>query len=274
MIFDVYKIASPLLSRYVQYILFNYSNDIFYSGLVTSYANTNICLGIINGKKLYNRADQVKYTEYKSGINSYISGMYLKPYKFEADGSLDEICIDFTPIGYYRFFKFPLKTYMFNDDILFEAFGKEAKEFFETVFKVSDFQKRGRLIEDYLMARIIPCNTMFLEQCLFNIHRADGEIRLKELSAYLQSSEKKIVRSFLTAFDLTPKDYIRIVKFRKALANLNKNHSKSLTSISYESNYYDQSHFIRDFKFFTERTPKEIKEVLLDIKQNVIVGID
>jgi AraC-like DNA-binding protein len=274
MIFDIYKIASLPLSKYIQYILFNYSNDRSYSRLVTSYANTNICLGIINGKKLNNRTNQVKYTEYKSGINSYISGMYLMPYKFEAEGRLDEICIDFTPIGYYRFFKFPLKTYMFNDDILSEAFGKEAKEFFETIFKVSDFQKRGQLIEEYLMTRVIHCNTMFLEQCLFNIHRVGGEIRLKELSAYLQCSEKKIIRSFLTAFDLTPKDYIRIVKFRKALANLNGNHSKSLTSISYESNYYDQSHFIRDFRFFTERTPKEIKEVLLDIKQNVIVGID
>jgi AraC-like DNA-binding protein len=274
MIFDVYKISSPPLTRYIQYILFNYSNDISYSSLVTSYANTNICLGIINGKKLNNRADEVKYTEHNSGINSYISGMYLKPYKFEAYGSLDEICIDFTPIGYYRFFKFPLKTYMFNEDILSEAFGNDAKQFFEVVFTIPDFQKRGKLIEEYLMARVIPCNTIFLEECLYTIQNTGGEIKLKELSSYMKCSEKKIVRSFLTFFDLTPKDYIRIVKFRKALASLNGNHSKSLTSISYESNYYDQSHFIRDFKFFTERTPKEIREVLLDIKQNVLVGID
>jgi len=274
MIFDVYNIASPLLSRYVQYILFNYSSDASYSSLVTSFANTNICLGIINGKKLDNRTDEVKYTEYKSGINSYISGMYLKPYKFEADGILDEICIDFTPIGYYRFFKFPLRTYIFNEDILSEAFGKDAIEFFESIFNISDFQKRGLLIEEYLMSRVIPCDTMFLEQCLYSIHRVSGEIKLKELSAYLQCSEKKIIRAFLAAFDLTPKDYIRIVKFRNALANLNGNHAKSLTSVCYESNYYDQSHFIRDFKFFTEKTPKEIKEVLLDIKQNVIIGIE
>ncbi len=40
---------------------------------------------------------------------------------------------------------------------------------------------------------------MFLEQCLYHIHRAGGEIKLKELSAYQQCSEKKIVRSFLTS---------------------------------------------------------------------------
>jgi AraC-like DNA-binding protein len=274
MIFDVYKITSPVLSKHIQYVLFNYSHENSLPSQITSFANTNICLGIINGKKLSNRSDDVKFTESKSGINSYISGMYLKPHKFEAQSSLDEICIDFTPTGYYHFFKFPLKTYIFNEDILSEAFGKDAQQFFEIVFSMPDFQKRGALIEKYLIGKIVSCNTIFMGECLYNIHRKGGEIMLKELSQTLRCSEKKIVRSFLSTFDLTPKDYIRIVKFRSALANLNGGQVGSLTSVAYQSNYYDQSHFIKEFRFFTEKTPRQIKEVLLDIKQNVTVGIE
>lgn len=33
--------------------------------------------------------------------------------------------------------------------------------------------------------------------------------------------------------------------------------TKSLTDIAYESDYYDQAHFIKDFKEFTGLTPKE-----------------
>ena len=37
---------------------------------------------------------------------------------------------------------------------------------------------------------------------------------------------------------------------------LNKE-SKSLTEIAYKSDYYDQAHFIKDFKEFTGTTPKD-----------------
>ncbi|MFD0878251.1 helix-turn-helix domain-containing protein, partial [Massilia pinisoli] len=33
--------------------------------------------------------------------------------------------------------------------------------------------------------------------------------------------------------------------------------SESLTAIAYEGNYYDQAHFIKDFKAFTGVSPKK-----------------
>ena len=67
---------------------------------------------------------------------------------------------------------------------------------------------------------------------------------------------------------------MRIVKFRSALKYLNNYSGKNLTSIGYEFDYYDQSHFIKDFKFFTEKTPKQLKNNLHDVQQKVIIGID
>jgi AraC-like DNA-binding protein len=39
--------------------------------------------------------------------------------------------------------------------------------------------------------------------------------------------------------------------------NLLLNEPESLTNIAYESDYFDQSHFIKDFKEFIGITPKE-----------------
>ena len=274
MVFDIYKISSPELSRYIQYILFNYCSEPSHSQFITSFANTNICLGIVKEKELCCRPDGVKCMRYKPGINAYLSGMYLRPHRFEAAGLLDEICIDFTPVGYYRFFRFPAKMYILNEDVLTEGFGKDAKIFFETVFEVADFQERGALIEDFLRRMLIDAHTTFLEECLYFIHRSYGTITLKDLAARLQCSEKKIVRAFLYSFDLTPKDYMRIVRFRKALCGMNGNHTGSLTSIGYESDYFDQSHFIKDFRFFTGKTPKQIMDTIVDVHQNVIIGVE
>ena len=274
MVFDIYRIKSPNLTPYIQYILFNYSDGCCGSHLVTSFANTNICLGIVKGKELVNRQDSIKCMRPKQGVNAYLSGMYLSPHRFEAEGALDEICIDFTPQGYYHFFGFPAQTYIFNEDILTEGFGKEARNFFATVFEKSSFRQRGQMIEQFLQKRFIDTGKAFAEQCLYYIHRAGGNITLRALAASLQCSEKKIVRTFLSNFDLTPKDYMRIMRFRKTLAELNRDYHHNLTCICYENDYYDQSHFIKDFRFFTGETPGRIKDNLHDVKQHVIIGLD
>ncbi len=81
MLFDIYKIKSEELARHVQYILFNYAGNEAYTKVITSFANTNICLGIINDKKLVNKPDRVKATQAKTGIHSYLSGIYLGQHK-------------------------------------------------------------------------------------------------------------------------------------------------------------------------------------------------
>jgi AraC-like DNA-binding protein len=274
MLFDIYKIACKELSRHVQYILFNYSNCKSESKLVTSFANTNVCLGIINEKKLFDKVDGVKAMQDQNGIHSYLSGMYLPPHKFEATGAFDEICIDFTPLGYYHFFKLPIKTYVLGEDVLTEGFGKDAKSFFEKVFEIRDFQKRGALIEGFLKKKLFIPDVLFLQDCLHCIHMESPEMNLKQLARGLRCSEKKIVRSFLTHFDLSPKDYMRIIKFRKALHLLNCAPGHSLTSIAHASGYYDQSHFIKDVRFFTWKSPREIRYALHDVKQQVIIGLE
>jgi len=66
-------------------------------------------------------------------------------------------------------------------------------------------------------------------------------------SRYLQ-------KLFLQYTGLTPKLYSKINRFQNSLKLLN-NRDASLTSIAYDCGYFDQSHFIREFKSFTGCTP-------------------
>lgn len=270
--FDTYKIQSPALKKYVQYILFNYSNEHTTNRLITSYANNNICLGIIKDNVLNEGVNHEKLIKPKPGIHSYISGMYLAPHRFRVTGTIDEICIDFTPLGYYQFFRSPLKTYILEENIIAEAWGKEAVFFFEKVFNETGLQERGAMVESFLLKKLLSTDHIFLRQCLHEIHSAQGKITLHELSVKLQCSEKKIVRTFCATLDITPKDYMKILRFRSAL-NLLKNKTLSLTDIAYELEYYDQSHFIKEIQFFTGLTPKKLYYSLHNIHDDVLVSI-
>ena len=56
----------------------------------------------------------------------------------------------------------------------------------------------------------------------------------------------------------SPTEYKRIARFRNALqAGIMEKEIKSLTRISYDNNYFDQSYFIKEFKRLTGLNPKK-----------------
>jgi AraC-like DNA-binding protein len=67
-------------------------------------------------------------------------------------------------------------------------------------------------------------------------------------------SPRYLQRLFLQYTGVTPKLYHKINRFQLSLKLVAKKDS-SLTSIAYDCGYFDQSHFIREFKSFTGVTP-------------------
>ena len=269
--FHTYKVVHIHLSKVIQYILFNYSNDPSNNSLITSYANNNICLGILKEKVIINDTNGTKKFQNKPGIQTYISAMYLEPHRFQVNGVFDEICIDLTPVGYYHLFKKPLKTYMLEDNFLAETWGNEAILFFEKVFEKKNFTKRGQMIEEFLVRKIQSSQNIFLMQCMHYIH-SNSSLNLENVSRNMQCSQKKIIRTFQQYLDLTPKDYMKILRFRKALWFISYN-KVSLTDVTYECGYYDQSHFIKDIRFFTGLQPKQLYSSLHNVNNDVLISL-
>jgi transcriptional regulator GlxA family with amidase domain len=64
-------------------------------------------------------------------------------------------------------------------------------------------------------------------------------------------------RKFVKQIGMSPKQLGKVIRLQTALKMLLKQQSGSLTQIAYESEYYDQAHFIKDFKEFTGTNPKD-----------------
>lgn len=271
--FYIHQIQSSCLKGLVEYILFNYREHADEKRIITSYANTNICLGIIKGKQLIQKDNQLKSAPSTQWINAYLSGMYLTPHHFELKGTLDEICIDFTPLGYYHFFKFPAPTYLLEANILTHLFGATAKEDFSIIFQENNLAIRGQLVEQYLLTKLHTFKHNFLQQSLQLIHQQEGDITIKQINQTLNCSEKKVIRTFKSYFNLSPKAYLRIIKFRKALRQIHFAPFKKLTQVAYESGYYDQSHFIKEFQFFTEKSPSQLQKSLQNVQKKVLIEV-
>lgn len=80
--------------------------------------------------------------------------------------------------------------------------------------------------------------------------------RLPDVLHQLNLSERSLERLFLAHIGITPILYARICRFQASLSLLRQGKFRSLTDIAYSLGYFDQSHFIRDFKLFSGVSPR------------------
>lgn len=66
-------------------------------------------------------------------------------------------------------------------------------------------------------------------------------------------SVKQLERKFISSIGLTPKSFSRIVRFQRAIKQIQN--SQSLTILALDQGYYDQSHFNHEFKHFSGFSP-------------------
>lgn len=82
----------------------------------------------------------------------------------------------------------------------------------------------------------------------------NGFQSVKDICRLSNIPERKLERVFKEHTGLTPQKYLQIIRINN-LFRLSLNYSK-LIELAIESGYYDQAHFIRDFKRITLLAPK------------------
>lgn len=110
-------------------------------------------------------------------------------------------------------------------------------------------------LEQFLLSKFNQFNKPLLEEAIHLIE-SYPEYRIEDIAKRLNISVKSLTSNFKKYLGRTPLEYRRVHKFRKALSN----QGKKLTEICYDSNYFDQSHMIKDFHKYGKQSPKEIKQ--------------
>ena len=86
-------------------------------------------------------------------------------------------------------------------------------------------------------------------------------ISVDDLASYVGYNKSYLIRFFKKEVGLTPQQYILNIKVNKAKELLTYANKESLTSISLDAGFFDQSHFNRNFKGLFGSTPKQYKKV-------------
>ena len=93
-----------------------------------------------------------------------------------------------------------------------------------------------------------------IDQCVSIIFETNGMIDMEELASRIELSTRQMERLFKKVVGLTPKFYCRIVRFNY-IFEVMKEQKESWIRTALQSGYFDQSHFIKNFKEFTGEEP-------------------
>lgn len=222
------------------------------------FPSSGLVVGFQYKGKLSTLKDHIETKLTTAGITG-IADSY-KIFKNSAD--IGTILVYFTETGFTHF-SASTANELFNLSVsLDEIFRKDDVTAVEEKLALATTdQQRIKIVEQFLLSQLKDIETdKLIIEAVKLIYQTNGTIRIKELNEKLFISPSPFEKRFRKVVGTTAKKFASIVRFNTVLNNLNK--AKTLTEICYENNFFDQAHFIKDFKQFTGDTPVNFKRFL------------
>lgn len=178
---------------------------------------------------------------------------------FKNSANIGTILVYFTETGFTHFATHPANEFFNLCVSLDDIFDKKSVRVVEEKLAITITDKqRIDIVEQFLLSQLKNIQTdKLIVEAVKIIYLTKGTIKIKELNERLFISQSPFEKRFRRLVGTTPKKFASIVRFNAVLNSLNN--IKSLTEICYENNFFDQAHFIKDFKQFTGHTPENFK---------------
>ncbi|WP_294311686.1 helix-turn-helix transcriptional regulator [uncultured Chryseobacterium sp.] len=189
----------------------------------------------------------------------FVIGQLTRPLDIEPTGETGIFSVRFHPEGFLPFTTNSIKEMENTAVSLEKLFGKDGQEIEQQILNANSTLERIKLIEKFLLDRLTDIETIdrIVKSTIETIVTANGRLSVDELSRQTNLNRRQLLRKFSSAIGLSPKQLSRTIRLQSALKMLLNDQFSNLADLAYENEYYDQAHFIKEFKEFTGSTPKE-----------------
>lgn len=207
--------------------------------------------------------DVMRYTSETDFViqpRAMVLGQITKPFYIEPTGYVYTFAIRFFPYGFSCFIESPIESLVDKETPIGELFGATtAKEFEQSIIQASSVAERIEITESFLLSHLLSKDTIdkVVKMTIEALLLTNGSAPIITILKGDQSKRRQLERKFSKQIGVSPKQLGKVIRMQTALKMLLDQKKNSFTSIAYESGYYDQAHFIKDFREFTGTSPKE-----------------
>jgi AraC-like DNA-binding protein len=274
MILEIHKTAFPL-NEFIE-------NLVYYDGLSAAHnldrflpdGNTEIIVDLTEKPQFI--YDNETLQEIQSCRYAWVSGVRTRPITIPSGRGSRMLIVAFKKgkaFPFYRFSMSELTDRVVEADLVF---GRDIHHLREQLLAAKSIDRMFDVTEAFLLqqageAICESISTRCIGYAVSALINQPTSQRLYELSDEVGYSQKHFINLFREQVGVLPKRYLKIMRFQKAIRAIENNQAIRWSNIALESGYYDQAHFIHDFKLFSGFTPHDYLKRKADLLNYVPV---
>lgn len=203
--------------------------------------------------------DQGMQTDYKDHDIFFI-GIWDKPVILASKARVTgTIGIELTPNGLHRFTRLPAfevlnKIYSFTD-----IYGAAGGHLLERLGNTPSLPGKIDELQNFLVSivQLTNRNNSLIDYSVRLIKQSSGLITIKDLEQKIGYSKRYLDMLFKDHLGISPKTYSGIERFQSFYHRWANTENTDFYNDTLYEIYYDQAHFIKEFKKFTGHSPKQ-----------------
>jgi len=217
-----------------------------------------LCLGesCISIKRQH---QEIYFKHFLFGIFDFFDQPLIKPLTKDAHYSSILIQLKFSASKYL--FDIPLsklQKQFIELENLWGSKGKDLKKILQYKIEIQEtIQYLNCFFEVFFQSTKVNENYKRLDYILDFCKQKKGVLTVDELANHTKLSYRTIHRLFTDEIGVCPKNYLKIIRFNKVCNFINCSNKVNWSELIYACGYYDQAHFIHDFKSIMKFTPND-----------------
>lgn len=260
---EIFQPSYPL-SLYIKSIICyeNYSGESPYES-VLPILNDQLIIELDGNDRLYNHSD-LKTDHFANVNRSWLVGLQSKPITYISEKNANVISVQFQNGGLYTFFNIPSDEFqnkIIDSSLILPHVFDLLRE---QIAEQKSLKDKIKVLRVYFENQIkTPPNRLLMAKFIIQnmcIHNHS----LSQLSQSLGYSQKHLIHIFKNQIGVTPKQFQKRFRFNSAIDLLHLPNRISYTDIALRCNYFDQAHFINNFKDFALKSPTEYSKIKKD----------
>jgi AraC-like DNA-binding protein len=133
------------------------------------------------------------------------------------------------------------------------------------------YEEARATLQEFLLPRALmrAYDSKLVRTAAKLLYHTKGQCRIEELADYCHTSVRQLERRFQRVVGASPKFFARTLRFEQAQRRLMFAPETDLTQLAYQCGYFDQAHFIKEFKAFAGMTPSEYAHQMGGIQESL-----
>lgn len=254
---------NEFLQPYIKGYYMHRSDDPDFDKTVYFYQNITSTINIYQDTQVSLHRD---FWEYHHAPNTgFNARMVVKIKGYQAvrlQGKFDKVAIVFYPTGINHFIRCPLSELVHSIYSEFTHFDGIYEAMLPGLFAANTIEEKRDILDDFFSNQFRPFPDKRLISAAEHIIANENPVKVNELAQSIGVSRRTLLRLFQKHLTYSVEEYQAIVKFRRALIQLQQQGKSHLTSVAYNSAYYDQADFNHQFKHRSSLTPSELFDQL------------